>query len=642
MAKNKYLSLQEAAEQVQMQPEELLKLRDAGEIRAFSDRGNWKFLAQHIEDLRRSRQVDSDPEVEIFDPIDETRSANDQTQAMDLRPSTDAGGGTEPMMDLEAAFDDADADDDDSVLSGLSALDAAAATAAGSAAADASGSNVLDEDDVLAEQGTVVRGGTEDFSTSDSDVRLIVDDSISIAAGDSALPGGTAGSDSDVSLVPDSDSDVRLLDAGAAGVASLAGAAGLAGAAAKLTGDQSDSDVQLVEDDADSLNVSSQSDSEVRIADDVNLMDSDSDVRIADDPNTMDSDDEVVIAEAGSMESDPEVVLAADSDDAIAASQTGVLDGTDSDVRLLVDDDESGIALEFEEDGAGEQSVLTDDASAISLDASGVLDAGESGISLELPSDSGVSLDVGDEGLALAEPEDADSGIALDLDSGIALEAADSGIALESIGDSGIALDAGSGISLADSGSALGGTLPMMDAAFDDSIAEGDQTQQFAIADGESDFDMADSIGDSAEFDDATQELDSVDIDALDDSVNDSNFDLDGGDLAGDLSGDFDAELTGSFDDMEIDEFDDEMVVAGDDEFDDMQSGIQGGGFAPVGVGSARVEREWGIGEVVPLALSALVMLPLAALMIDLMSTMWGYEAGVEPVAGPILGLFKS
>ena len=613
MAK-KFISLHEAAEILAMEPHELNRLREAGELHGFSDRGTWKFRLTDVEEMQRNRTVDSSPEVEIFDPPTDA-APQDQTQQMDLgRPSKAAGGSTEPMMDLDAAIDDFDADDDDSVLAGMSALDVAAAQQS----ADAGGSNVLDDDDLLSEQGTVVRSSAEDFSTSDSDVRLIVDDSVSIAGGDSRLE-TAGGSDSDVSLVPDSDSDVRLVDGD------------------KAIGDDSDSDVKLV-GEAEPVDSSDSVDSL-----DLDIPDpgSDSDVAIVD-HDDLDSDSDVRVTDA----SDSEIRLQ-ESDDSIMAGQTDVLaSGTDSDVRLLVDEDESGIVLEFEADDEDDASVLMDDASAISLGAaSGVLGAGESGISLELPSDSGVSLDVGDEGLSLSDPEtDADSGIALDLgddDSGIALDggAADSGIALESIGDSGIALDAGSGISLADSGTGdFGGTLPMMDAAFDEGNVG--QTQQFAV-DGDSNFDLGDSI----EMDgDATQELDSVDMDSLEDSVSDSNFEMDdaAGDLSGELSDEFDAELTGDFDDFEVDGFDDDMgVVEGDDAFDDMESGTMGGGFAPVGVrGAGPVEREWGAVEVGLLALSALVMLPLAAMMFDLMGTMWAYEAGVEPISGPVLGLF--
>ena len=693
MAK-KYLSLVEASELLGMPPEDLNRLRESGELRGFSDRGTWKFRSDDIESLRRTRSIDSDPDVPI---LDESVGDIDATQQFDMgKPPAPVGQSTEPIMSLDGGDDsldldlDDDLDSDDSILSGLSGMDAAASESSLVERAEigledggsitGSDSNVLDDDVDESDAGTVVGLGDDSrFNASDSDVRLIVDDSVSLAAGDSTLQtpadddggdttigGGT--SDSDVKLMVDpdvgdnSDSDVRLIDSvGAA--AALAGAGAAAGAAA-LAGD-SDSDVKLV---GDSTGDASDGDSVFDL--DVASSDSDSDVRLVETPSDSevridglaDSDSEVrLVEDPARPESDSDVQLVMDDpvSDEIDAGSTAMIDspsssevqlgGSDSDVRLLVDDD-SGIALEFDEADDASASVLLDDTSGVRLNsASDVLDSGESGISLAMPADSGVSLDLDDdEGIALPDVE-ADSGISLDLaeDSGLALDsgsavplAGDSGIALESIGDSGISLDAGSGLSLADSEVGdFGGTMPMMDAQ-----TSGDEVAATAFdmeATGD-DFDLADSM--ELDEGDATQELDAVDMETLEDSVADSAFDMDlEDDLSSDLSGDFEGELTDDFDDLEIESIDDGLME-GDDAFNSLDSSMGESGFAPVGARRAAVAppAEWGIAEVATLALSSLVMLPLAAMMLDLMTTMWGYNAGTEPTTGPLLDLFSN
>ncbi|MDP7274399.1 MAG: helix-turn-helix domain-containing protein [Planctomycetaceae bacterium] len=59
MAKNTYLSIEEAADILGLPQDELTRLREANELRGFADRGTWKFQAEAIEEYRRSRQADS-------------------------------------------------------------------------------------------------------------------------------------------------------------------------------------------------------------------------------------------------------------------------------------------------------------------------------------------------------------------------------------------------------------------------------------------------------------------------------------------------------------------------------------------------------------------------------------------------------
>jgi excisionase family DNA binding protein len=299
----KYLSLEEAAEKLGISTTELNRLREKGMIRAFADRGTWKFKEDDVETLGRSREADSNPDV--------------------------------PLV--------SDADD----------------------------SSVMDDDseDVLGSQPTVIRKG--DDSSSDSDVRLIFDDSMKVEE-PSASP-LLDDSDSDVKLAPsaigaDSDSDVKL-----------------AGTTPGIFDSGSDSDVKLVTD-------------EIPVAD---TSGSDSDVRLV----SSDSSGEMKLT--GS--SDDHVALVGDDD-----SSVGV-ESSDSSSESSVISGDSGISL-----GEGSGIALASD-SGISLEGpndSGISLSGEASILLE--ADSGISLAgemplKGDSGISLAGnmPLKSDSGIAL-------------------------------------------------------------------------------------------------------------------------------------------------------------------------------------------------------------------------------------
>ena len=56
MAK-KYLSIEEAAAQIGVNATELNRLREKGMIRAFADRGTWKFKEEDVVTLKRSRPI---------------------------------------------------------------------------------------------------------------------------------------------------------------------------------------------------------------------------------------------------------------------------------------------------------------------------------------------------------------------------------------------------------------------------------------------------------------------------------------------------------------------------------------------------------------------------------------------------------
>lgn len=161
----KYLSLEEAAAQLKITRDQLVRLRETGDIRGFADRGTWKFRQEDIEEFSRTRQSDSNPEVPMF-------------------------GDSGPMV-------------------------------IGDELSEGS-STILGEDKDVGDQPTVIRKG-EAGAASDSDVKLIGTDSDS----DITLAPGRdpSSSDSDVKLIPeppsdsndDSDSDVQLIDPAAAG-----------------------------------------------------------------------------------------------------------------------------------------------------------------------------------------------------------------------------------------------------------------------------------------------------------------------------------------------------------------------------------------------------------------------------------------
>jgi len=63
-----YYTLEEAASKLRMSPDELREMAKSKRIRAFQDRGSWRFRTQDVEELARSRGADSGPELTLGDP----------------------------------------------------------------------------------------------------------------------------------------------------------------------------------------------------------------------------------------------------------------------------------------------------------------------------------------------------------------------------------------------------------------------------------------------------------------------------------------------------------------------------------------------------------------------------------------------
>ncbi|HEX6986997.1 MAG TPA: helix-turn-helix domain-containing protein, partial [Planctomycetaceae bacterium] len=302
MVSKKYLSLDEVAGRLGLSVEQVNRFREEGRLRGFADRGTWKFKSDDVEEFARSRQPDSAPDVPILDDLED-----------EAYVSPSGVKRTAPGSSVISADDEDLVGEQPTVIRG-----------------DASGSSILDEEPLLA--------------SSDSDVRLV-------------LPEGFSPADShpDVTVQSDSDSDVRLIDEGR-------------GRPARPAGGRSDSDVKLVTDEGDTV----------------------SDVRLL-------SGDDVPAVKSGS-----------DSDVALVSPGRGGSVFDEDDVRPLAGD--SGIALEHIADSgiALEDSVLSGpggvESSIISLsEDSGIALSSDSsvrgsGIQVGSPTDSGIALEALNEG----------------------------------------------------------------------------------------------------------------------------------------------------------------------------------------------------------------------------------------------------
>jgi excisionase family DNA binding protein len=348
MAK-KYLTLEEAARQLGMAPDELVRLRERSEIRGFADRGTWKFRSEDVDEFARSRDADSSPEVPIIDDVKGRKGAAGDSG---IRKGSSSGRFNKTSdSDVRLLLDETlvpggKESDPDVVLSQLGTGD----------------SDVRLSDDV---------GGLVD-SASDSDVKLISTSSEDVLPSDAA---SSDASDSDVKLVSsDSDSDVRL-----------------AKPEAKAPG--SDSDVRLVGTEEMATH---HSDSDVRLTAPGSSMD-----LVGSGPGSSGSHiklggtSSVNLGDSSSDESS--VLLAQDSGIALdtgSGMKVGGGSSADSGITLqsLAD---SGISLEKSDSGITLAGPMD---SGIALDA-------DSGIALESDTDSGIALSA-DSGIAL----DADSG----------------------------------------------------------------------------------------------------------------------------------------------------------------------------------------------------------------------------------------
>ncbi|MCA9065129.1 MAG: helix-turn-helix domain-containing protein, partial [Planctomycetaceae bacterium] len=368
MAK-KYLSLEEAASRLGMSTDELMELRERGEIRGFADRGSWKFSEDLIHEYLRGRQADSSPDIPILnidddddgsvlidDDIDLSSSDSDVRLSFDEPLGSDQSRGLRDSgSDVRLSGDSGpslQADDDDAI--DLSGWD--------------SDANLSDSDSDV----RIVGGGT------DADIDLA---STSMMDDDS---------DSDVVLSPaddleislsDSDSDVRLSDDPLGATDAL-----------HLPDLDSDSDVKLMGTD-DLLGDDEDSDSDVKLSGGLDR--TDSDIRLIE-PGSReqgmsllpdDSDLKLIDTGSGRHTEEP--------DSGITLQPSGSALGLEADESGISLEIDSGISLHADDSGISLESF---DSSAALGDDSGItLDAGDSGISLDLADDSGIALAFDDE-----------------------------------------------------------------------------------------------------------------------------------------------------------------------------------------------------------------------------------------------------
>ena len=553
MAK-KYLALDEAAEMLGIDPEKLMKARENGDIRGFADRGSWKFRQADLDEFARSLQADSDPEIQILDEgsvLDDDDFSDLSSSDSDVRLQIDDDFG-----DLGESTSDVRLDDGSDKAGSLS-------ESLSDVRLDGDSGPTLESSD-----SEVLLVGSD----SDSDVRMTDSDSDVRLTGDS---------DSDVELITESDSDVKLM------------------------GDDSDSDVQLI----DGLGAT---DGEITLSD-----------------NTDSIEMEVVGDIATPDESS--LIMSRDSDMA-----------EDSDLLIAPDDPGSDITLE----APGGSSVLLDDESGITLEAA----------------DSGILMGADDSGISL---ESVDSGLVLDDDSGISLDAGDSGISLD-IADSGIALapmDDDSGIAL----EAVDQTMPLQIGGVPagDDLDTTMLESQPGLDDSTGEFELAGLGDDDDEVGMDTSVLLFEDDDDTDSSAGTPITGVAaaaGGAMAAaagaaalrgssvDTDDDFEDFDDDEFDDMDDDDdFDDDVFDAADDDFDDgfdageSQADLAGASAGGVVVQRAAVEHDWGIGWLVTLSIGSILMLLCCMLSFDLVRSMWSWNEPT-PVTSTVMdtlgGLF--
>lgn len=350
----KYLNLDEAARMLSLAPEELVRMRERGDVRGFADRGTWKFKFEDIESLLRRRQADSSPELPLIDPHASVPESRSPRQDMGEQPTVirreRAGDPDANLLSQEPGPSHLDSDSDVR-LSGGGELEL--------------DFDVEGDSDIKLTGLQGVRQNTLGTDPeivinklgSDSDVRLVRSDS-----------------DSDVKLTADSDSDVKLtaktdetdMQISLKAVDDDEGGTDHSMEQKKKSDANSDSDVKLVPNDSG-------------IVGDVSLMDDDDDAIAIDfDPDHS--------RHASVLDDEPAISLGRDSSLLLGESGISLAGPSDSGINLQLNDDDAGLTLAI------------DDESGISLDAgeSGIsLESAESGISLE-SAESGISLDDGD------------------------------------------------------------------------------------------------------------------------------------------------------------------------------------------------------------------------------------------------------
>ncbi|MEX0701772.1 MAG: helix-turn-helix domain-containing protein [Planctomycetales bacterium] len=454
-------------------------------------------------------------------------------------------------------------------------------------------------DDDLGRQPTIIRKGDQPGSLApptDSDVRLILDDSLTgdEGSGPQAKAPSLSDSDSDVKLVgSDSDSDIRI-----APHQSLA---------------DSDSDVRILHEDSGVIDAGR----DVGTDSDVKLISEDeprakraagpSDVRPV---GAADTGVDIDLAGSdASVLDDSHLGIGSDAGMTIAAKSGISIDPADSGISLASDDSavslespDSSVTLRGTDSGSGRGRQKSADEAA--SDSSFVLDAREdSGISLAGPSDSGISLLGEDSGFSARKSSD--SGLSLGPGSDDEL---DRTIPMLDSDD-----ELGSQPTLAELPSRRGPKKPAADSEFELEMVgdeEGEDTSVILFDDEEGDDYSATVVKKQAEVPEAYGLAEEEDF-AYDDEFADDELEVA-------------TDVVGEDDELDADVFDEEDVEG---------SFVSGGheGFAvPGGRVAAPVQADWGTGTFVGLLLSTSALVLCGIVTYDLVRSMWGWQ---EPTA---------
>ena len=201
-----YYSFEEAARALGISTDELNRLREKGQIRAFADRGTWKFRKLDIDEAARKRGLGSDPEISM------TSSGLHEAPA-DVSGSGSSSGASDSGDQILLSEQELGGGDPDtsSTIIGM--------TPTGRTASDSDVRLVADLGDKPGSDSDV-KVIADGAAPSDSDVKLVdftstaEDSPVRLEPGVSPTPtGGRAGTRRPDVVRPPSDSDVRIVSA---------------------------------------------------------------------------------------------------------------------------------------------------------------------------------------------------------------------------------------------------------------------------------------------------------------------------------------------------------------------------------------------------------------------------------------------
>ena len=365
---SQFLSLEEAAKQLGISPEELVSMRSAGKVRGFRDGASWKFPVDELTRLSEDLAAEADD----YDPY-RIADSDDEFQAAKKSPATDVGS-TAPnapgkmieldSADLELSLEAPALTHDSSDLDlGLepsgSGTGPLAGAQSGSRAADESGLRLqgdddLDSDDEVLGLGDEPRGTLGSRAGAElSGLELMEDDDLGNLAGASGVL-------SDLNLLGKSSAGSSLIsgDSGSGGSGTKSGAGKSSGIKSNtgsgLSLSADDDDDLLITDNEDELVLGGGSDLSISGDSGINLMSpSDSGISLESEPLDL----------AGSSISSLD--LAAEIGSGIGESGVGSNPGGE-DFQLSP----SGIGLETDNDSSSQVIEVEDSAAFAEVDPS--------------------------------------------------------------------------------------------------------------------------------------------------------------------------------------------------------------------------------------------------------------------------------